>query len=350
MHSTVTSIFEITELEHFNEGLIDMFGQIFNKFYINLPFSGFSQKNANLQLLLYHRILNVDEIDFLSGMGMVHTGTKNFEDHLKWLKNNKYNVINFDQLSNILKNESSIPKRTIILTFDDASLDQYVNAIPLLKKYEFSATFFPIKDCIDNNGKFWLIEFYLYLKNMGIRRVSEILRDLPRLPPSVFTNERLPHFRRKPGDSVFEFKYLLSPKDKELGLQRLRKETTLTREEIAAFCQRYMNSDQIKSLVEDGFEIGSHGIHHYPMICLTEEEKRIEMEKTWIEKMSSKGKKIFSLPFGSHSLSDLELLKDYDFILTTRHEIYTTQNFGRELGRFAIEDEPVRKLSKRIIR
>ena len=326
-----------------------MLGQIFNKFYLDILFEGFFKKNANLQILLYHRVLNFNEHDFLSAMGMVHTSTKNFEEQLKWLKSNKYNVINFDQLSNILIDDRTIPPKTIILTFDDGSLDQYLNAIPLLKKYEFSATFFPIRDCVDKNGKFWLIEFYLYLNNLGIKRVSEILYDLPRLPPDVFAHERLPHFHRIIGDTAFEFKYLLSPKDKELGLQRMRKETTLTSKEIADFCQRYMNSDQIKSLIEDGFEIGSHGVHHYPMICLTEEEKRIEIEKNWIEKVNPNGKVIFSLPFGSHSLSDLELLKDYEFVLTTRHEKYNTHNFGRELGRYAVEDESVRKLSKRMI-
>jgi peptidoglycan/xylan/chitin deacetylase (PgdA/CDA1 family) len=119
--------------------------------------------DSHLQILLYHRILNPDETDFLSNLGMVHTSTKNFEDHLKWLNHHHYNVINFNQLSEYLANGHPLPPKSIILTFDDGSLDQYRNAVPLLKKYGFSAIFFPIKNCVYNNKLFWLTEFYAYL-------------------------------------------------------------------------------------------------------------------------------------------------------------------------------------------
>jgi hypothetical protein len=59
---------------------------------------------SHLQILLYHRILNPDEMDFLSDLGMVHTSTKNFEDHLRWLKHHNYTVINFKQVSEYLDN------------------------------------------------------------------------------------------------------------------------------------------------------------------------------------------------------------------------------------------------------
>ena len=85
------------------------------------------------------------------------------------------------------------------------------------------------------------------------------------------------------------------------------------------------------------------------MCCLTREEKRIEIEKQWIEQLNPHGRKIFSLPFGSHSLSDFELFEGYDFVLTTRNETYNSSTCGPELGRFAVLDEPAKKLSQRLI-
>ena len=325
----------------------------FNTFFFkNLVSDFFCKKkiDSNLQILVYHRILKPDEIDFLSNLFMVHTSTKNFEEHLKWFKHHKYNIINFNQLAEILTNGHELPPKTIILTFDDGSIDQYWNAVPLLKKYDFSATFFPIKNCVYNKGLFWLIEFYLYLNEQGFKRVSEILQDLSRLPSSIFVDERIPNFNRAKRDISFEFKYLFSLKEKESGLIRLRKESTMTSTEITAFCRRYMNSDQIKELINEGFEVGSHGIHHYPMNCLTREEKKIEIEKEWIDQLDPQGRKIFSLPFGSHSLSDLELFNEYDFVLTTKNETYYSNNYRLELGRFAVLDEPIKKLLQRLIR
>jgi hypothetical protein len=65
--------------------------------------------------------------------------------------------------------------------------------------------------------------------------------------------------------------------------------------------------------------------------------------------LDPEGRKIFSLPFGSHSQSDFALFEGYDFVLTTKNETYPSNNFGPELGRFAVLDEPARKLSKRLI-
>jgi peptidoglycan/xylan/chitin deacetylase (PgdA/CDA1 family) len=304
---------------------------------------------SHLQILLYHRILNSDEGDFLSNLGMVHTSTKNFEDHLNWFKCHDYNVMSFNQVSENLTDGQPIPQKSIIITFDDGSLDQYRNAVPLLKKYGYSATFFPIKNCVYKNQVFWLTEFYVYLHELGFKRVNDILQDLPRLPDSLVVDERIPRFSRVKRDIAFEFKYFLSPKEKEAGLEKLRKESTKTRSEITTFCERYMNPDQLKDLIQDGFEIGSHGVHHYPMICLTNDEKKEEIEKKWIDELDPDRRKIFSLPFGSHSLSDLALFDGYDFVLTTKHETYPSVPFGHDLGRFAVLDESARRLSKRLI-
>jgi len=330
-----------------------MIKQYLNTFFFkNRVRDFFLKKNIelNLQILMYHRILQPDEVDFLSELGMVHTSTKNFEDHLQWFKHHDYNIINFTHLSEILSNGHEIPPRTIIITFDDGSSDQYRNAVPLLKKYDFSAVFFPIKDCVYGPGFFWLIEFYVYLNELGFKRVHNILKDLPRLPGSIFIEERLPHISRAKRDIAFEFKYLFSPREKESGLKLLRNESIRSRAEIAAICQVYMNSDQLKELVKEGFEVGSHGVHHYPMSCLTREEKIIEIEKQWIEQFDPEGRKIFSLPFGSHSLSDFELFEGYDFVLTTKNETYCSSTCGLELGRFAVLDEPAKILSQRLIK
>jgi hypothetical protein len=86
------------------------------------------------------------------------------------------------------------------------------------------------------------------------------------------------------------------------------------------------------------------------MSCLTREEKIIEIEKQWIEQFDPKGRKIFSLPFGSHSLSDFELFEGYDFVLTTKNKTYCSSTCGLELGRFAVFDEPAKILSQRLIK
>ena len=64
-----------------------------------------------------------------------------FEAHLKYLKDNDYEVLTLSEGLKRLKNRNRFPK-TAILTIDDGYKSFYENAIPLLKKYGFPATLF----------------------------------------------------------------------------------------------------------------------------------------------------------------------------------------------------------------
>jgi len=71
-----------------------------------------------------------------------------FETQMKYLKNNNYNVIKLSDLIDILKYNNKIPKKIVVLTFDDGYNDNYTNVFPILKKYNFPATIFLITGLI----------------------------------------------------------------------------------------------------------------------------------------------------------------------------------------------------------
>jgi len=132
---------------------------------------------------------------------------------------------------------------------------------------------------------------------------------------------------------------MFSPAMKAEGLSRLRAVKTMPDSVAASMRQRFMTIDQITELIRDGFDIGSHGIHHYPLISLTQEEKIVELDKDWIKRLVPSDRLILSLPFGSHQLSDLSLCNGYDFILTTKNTLHKNAKIGDALGLFAILDE-----------
>lgn len=65
-----------------------------------------------------------------------------FEAQMNYLSSHNYNSITFDQLYSALKGKASLPDKPVILTFDDGYIDFYVNAYPILKKYNLHATSF----------------------------------------------------------------------------------------------------------------------------------------------------------------------------------------------------------------
>jgi len=71
-----------------------------------------------------------------------------FERQLQYLKTNSFTSVSFEQLTNSLSNKLRLPEKPVILTFDDGWKNQYIHAFPLLKKYNFTATFFIPTDSI----------------------------------------------------------------------------------------------------------------------------------------------------------------------------------------------------------
>ncbi|MBD1366620.1 polysaccharide deacetylase family protein [Mucilaginibacter sp. ZT4R22] len=65
-----------------------------------------------------------------------------FKEHIKMLADSGYHTILPNQLYNYLTTGAALPKKPIMLTFDDTDLDQFTVAAPELKKYGFKAVYF----------------------------------------------------------------------------------------------------------------------------------------------------------------------------------------------------------------
>jgi peptidoglycan/xylan/chitin deacetylase (PgdA/CDA1 family) len=74
-----------------------------------------------------------------------------FEKQLKFLSENHYHVIPFGKAVEKWMNGVPIPDSTVILTIDDGYLSFYENALPLLKKYGFTATVFVQTETVGGN-------------------------------------------------------------------------------------------------------------------------------------------------------------------------------------------------------
>ncbi|MGK0289615.1 MAG: peptidoglycan/xylan/chitin deacetylase (PgdA/CDA1 family) [bacterium] len=72
-----------------------------------------------------------------------------FEQQMRYLKENKYNVITLDQLYDFLNFNADIPEKSVVITFDDGFRSVYDIAFPILKKYSFPSTFFVYSDLIE---------------------------------------------------------------------------------------------------------------------------------------------------------------------------------------------------------
>lgn len=93
------------------------------------------KRKYEMPVIMYHRIIK-DESE--KGVHGTYVTVEQFEEQMKYLKKKGYETVTFKDLTNNrYKQRFDKEKKWIMLTFDDGYKDNYENAFPILKKYEF---------------------------------------------------------------------------------------------------------------------------------------------------------------------------------------------------------------------
>lgn len=72
-----------------------------------------------------------------------------FAAHLAYLRQAGYETISLKTLAYAISQHTGLPDKPVIITFDDGYRDHYENAFPLLRKYNYTATFFIFTQPVD---------------------------------------------------------------------------------------------------------------------------------------------------------------------------------------------------------
>lgn len=116
-------------------------------------------KASDVPVLNYHKV-----DDYNHALSILPS---EFEEQIKYLYENGYHTITPDDLINHLKYGSPLPSRPILITFDDGYLDNYLNAYPVLKKYNFTATIFIVTDLVGKDPRFMTWEQVREMQDSG---------------------------------------------------------------------------------------------------------------------------------------------------------------------------------------
>jgi peptidoglycan/xylan/chitin deacetylase (PgdA/CDA1 family) len=114
-------------------------------------------------ILMYHYIRTVDDPEKDKIGAKLSVTPAHFDSQMKWLKNEGYITVNPEYLLSPVK----LDKKPIVITFDDGYLDAYTDAYPILKNYDFKATFYIITDSV-NSQYYMTWDQIKEMKNYGM--------------------------------------------------------------------------------------------------------------------------------------------------------------------------------------
>jgi peptidoglycan/xylan/chitin deacetylase (PgdA/CDA1 family) len=105
----------------------------------------------NVPVFLYHHTQPLDMARLL-GHPQLTVDSNIFDEQMRYLAENGYNVISAEDLIIALNNEQRLPAKTVVVTIDDGYDDNYTYAFSTAKKYHIVINFMIPTGLIGNVG------------------------------------------------------------------------------------------------------------------------------------------------------------------------------------------------------
>ena len=119
--------------------------------------------------------------------------TQIFDEQMAYLKDNGYVTITPEELYEGIAGNLVLPERPVLITFDDGYVDNYTNAMPIIKKYSMRATIFLIPGFTDVQANYLTWNQIKEMEKNGFNFQSHTLnhRALEELPDDEIRAELL---------------------------------------------------------------------------------------------------------------------------------------------------------------
>lgn len=247
--------------------------------------------NSKILFPFYHTVSD-DDLPHIKNL-YKYRSINEFRNDLDYLLKDRI-PIDLETLINILKGKTTLQKKAFFLSFDDGLSEIYSIVSPILKEKGVPATFFLCPEFIDNKELFFR------------HKVSLIVDVLKSCSPHEFANIKklCADYKinsTKPQDCLrkitFEQSGLLNEFAEILNFDFKQ---FITENNI------YLTSEQVNSLIENGFDIGAHSNNHphYSELSIDEQVEQTKTSINYLNEKYSINCRAFAFPFNDIGVSN----------------------------------------------
>ena len=319
---------------------------------------------ASSLILMYHRIADVKTDPWSLCVTPQH-----FSEHLEVLQ--KYaRTLRLDQLIHSLR-LGKIPRRSMVITFDDGYADNLHMAKPLLERHGIPATFFLTTGCIERRREFWwdeldrlILQSCILPETLKLSISGKIYQwhlngDVRYNENSAQQNaswkawEKAPTIRHEIYYSLWK---LLKPLD-ELEQQDILNQLLAWAgaEPRARTTHRLLLPEEIISLGRGGlYEVGAHSVTHasLPIQPIVSQCHEIQQSKAYLEGILGNPVTNFAYPYGDYTAETVGLVKEAGFssACTTNAGVVSSKTDCFQLPRFEVLDCDGEEFERRLLK
>jgi peptidoglycan/xylan/chitin deacetylase (PgdA/CDA1 family) len=219
-------------------------------------------------ILMYHSVLPDPSQQSDSLGGIVHSEIA-FRAQMEMLARD-YRPLSLDDALQHLRDGGNLPKRSVVVTFDDGYADNHEFAMPILNQFGVPATFYVTVDCIENRRPPWPSRLRFAFR----RTRAELWTDI--LAKSWALSD--PESREAAFLAACDSCCQLSGAAQEEFVRGVEQElkTCLPEQQGSPM----MTFDQLRELTRRGHIVGSHTMTHPNMAQISMDEARRELAES----------------------------------------------------------------------
>ena len=279
--------------------------------------------SKKLTVVMYHYVRDLKNSRFPEIKGC---DVRLFKEQVLYIKKH-YNPVTVEQVIDAKENGTQLPDHAILLTFDDAYVDHFTYAFPILEHEHIQGVFFPPVKAVTEHTVLDVNKIHFILASTPVENMPILLEKLKQLVTDNTEEYGLEsfesYFNRYAEASRFDPKEVIFVKRLlQVGLPealRNKMATQLFEEAVgmdeSMFSRElYMSIDQIKCMVDCGMHIGSHGYDHYWLSSLPKEKQEFEIAKS-IDFIKMVGGDVnnwtIGYPYGDYNEDTISLLKQH---------------------------------------
>ncbi len=185
----------------------------------------------DLTILMYHRVA-VPGAHPLLGDREISATPDEFEEQMAWLARFAH-PIGFRDLLQCEKEERALPHRSVIVTFDDGYLDNYLAAFPILCRNRISATMFLSTGLVGTKESFWWDRVHAALRREH-KSDAQVREETERL--------------KRVGDV-----------ERRAAVDAITQRAGLV---LSDFPRTIVSWDEVREMQKEGIDFGGHSVTH----------------------------------------------------------------------------------------
>ncbi len=279
--------------------------------------------SKKLTVVMYHYVRDLKNSRYPEIKGC---DVRDFKEQILFFKKH-YHFVTVEEVMDAYYSGRALPDHSILLTFDDAYIDHFTYAFPILLHEHIQGAFFAPVKAVTEHTVLDVNKIHFILATTPNEKMPLLLEEIRRMVADHKEEYQLQDFeeyydqlavanRFDTKDVIFVKRLLQVALPEQLRHQLTTKlfERNVNMDESTFSRELYMSVDQIRCMVDSGMHFGSHGYDHYWLASLPKEKQEFEITKSieFIKMVGGdSGNWTICYPYGNYNDETIQVLKQH---------------------------------------